>query len=53
MAKKRYTAEAIIGHLRRAEVMVSQGRSMDEVVARLVLLAIHITAGARNTVAWA
>jgi transposase-like protein len=32
MARKRYTAEEIIGHLRRAEVMVSQGRSMDEVV---------------------
>lgn len=35
MARKRYTAEDIIGHLRRAEVLVSQGRSMDEVVREL------------------
>jgi len=35
MARKRYTAEEIIGHLRRAEVMVSQGRSMDDVVREL------------------
>lgn len=32
MAKKRYTAEQIIGHLRQAEVMVGQGRSMEKVL---------------------
>ncbi len=39
MAKKRYTAEEIIGHLRRAEVMVSQGRSMDDVARELGITA--------------
>ncbi len=28
MARKRYTAEQIIGHLRQAEVMVGQGKSI-------------------------
>jgi putative transposase len=31
MARKRYTAEQIIGHLRQAEVMVGQGKSIAEV----------------------
>tara|TARA_B100001750_G_scaffold204979_1_gene181700 strand:+ start:144 stop:422 length:279 start_codon:yes stop_codon:yes gene_type:complete len=31
MARKRYTAEQIIGYLRQAEVMVGSGRTMDEV----------------------
>lgn len=35
MARKRYTAEEIIGHLRRAEVLVGQGRSMEDVVREL------------------
>lgn len=35
MARKRYTAEEIIGHLRRAEVLMSQGRSMEDVVREL------------------
>lgn len=30
MGKKRHTAEEIIGHLRRVEVMLGQGRKMDE-----------------------
>jgi transposase-like protein len=32
MSKKRYTAEQIIGYLRQAEVMVGQGRSIEEVL---------------------
>lgn len=35
MARKRYTAEQIIGYLRQAEVMIGQGRSMDEVLRDL------------------
>lgn len=35
MARKRYTAEQIIGLLRQAEVMVGQGRSMEEVLREL------------------
>jgi putative transposase len=32
MGKKHYTAEQIIGYLRQAEVMVGQGKSMEEVL---------------------
>lgn len=32
MARKRYTAEQIIGLLRQAEVMIGSGRSMEEVL---------------------
>ena len=35
MARKRYTAEQIIGYLRQAEVMVGQGRVMDEVLREI------------------
>ncbi len=39
MARKRFTAEQIIGHLRQAEVMVGQGKNLQE-----VLRAIDVTA---------
>ena len=32
MARKRFTAEQIIGHLRQAEVMVGQGKSITDVL---------------------
>jgi transposase-like protein len=32
MARKRYTAEQIIGHLRHAEVLIGQGKMMGEVL---------------------
>lgn len=32
MARKRYTTEQIIGYLRQAEVMMSQGRKTEEVL---------------------
>lgn len=32
MARKRYTAEQIIGILRQAEVLAGQGRSMEEIL---------------------
>ena len=35
MARKRYTAEQIIGYLRQAEVMIGQGRIMDEVLREI------------------
>jgi transposase-like protein len=35
MARKRYTAEQIIGHLRKAEVLVGQGRGMEEVLREI------------------
>jgi transposase-like protein len=35
MARKRYTAEEIIGQLRRAEVLVGQGKAMEEVLRTL------------------
>lgn len=35
MARKRYTAEQIIGYLRQAEVLIGQGRGMDEVLREI------------------
>jgi putative transposase len=35
MARRRFTAEQIIGLLRQAEVMVGQGRSMEEVLREI------------------
>jgi transposase-like protein len=35
MARKRYTPEQIIGYLRQAEVMLSQGRKMEEVLREI------------------
>ena len=35
MARKRFTAEQIIGHLRQAEVMVGQGKSIADVLREL------------------
>ena len=35
MARKRYTAEQIIGHLRQAEIRISEGKPVAEVVREL------------------
>ena len=35
MARKRYTAEQIINHLREAEILVSQGKSIREVARQI------------------
>jgi len=35
MARKHYTAEQIIGHLRRAEVLIGQGQRMELVLREL------------------
>ena len=35
MARKRYTAERIIGHLRQAEIRISEGKTVAEVVREL------------------
>jgi hypothetical protein len=35
MARKRYTAEQIIGYLRQAEVMIGRGCGMEEVLREI------------------
>ena len=35
MARKRYTAEQIIGHLRQAEIRISEGKTVLEAVRAL------------------
>ena len=35
MSRKRYSAEQIIGHLRQAEILVSEGKTIAEVVRQL------------------
>ena len=35
MARKRYTAEQIIGHLRHVEVMVGQGRKLEDALREI------------------
>ena len=35
MARKRFTAEQIIGYLRQAEVMIGQGKTVDEVLREI------------------
>src|SRR5271154_5385683 len=35
MARKRYTAEQIIGHLRHVEVMVGQGRKIEDALREI------------------
>lgn len=35
MARKKHTAEQIIGHLRQAEVMLGQGKSVEEMLRAL------------------
>ena len=35
MARKRYTAEQIVGHLRQAEIRISEGKTVAEVVREL------------------
>ena len=35
MARKRYTAEQIIGHLRQAEILISEGKTLIEAARHL------------------
>lgn len=35
MSRKRYSAEQIIGHLRQVEVIVNQGRKMDDALREI------------------
>ena len=35
MARKRYSAEQIIGHLRQAEILISEGKTIDEAARQL------------------
>ena len=35
MARKRYSAEQIVGHLRQAEILISEGKTIDEAARQL------------------
>ena len=35
MARKRYTAEQILGHLRQAKIRISEGKTVAEVLGEL------------------
>ena len=35
MARKRYSAEQIIGHLRQAEILISEGKTIGEAACHL------------------
>ena len=43
VAGKRYTAEQIIGHLRQAEIRISEGKTVAEVVRELGVSAVSYT----------
>ncbi len=44
MARKRYTAEQIIGHLRQAEILISEGKTIIE-AARHSMLVLSFVRG--------
>jgi len=48
MARKRYTAEEILGKLRQAEVMIGQGRTIAEACRELGVTEVAISAGAKS-----
>jgi len=53
MARKRYSAEQIIGHLRQAEILISEGKTIGETARQLSISEqTYYTAGAVNTAAW-
>jgi len=35
VARKRYTAELVIGHLRQAEILISEGKTINEAARHL------------------
>jgi len=51
MPRKRYTPEQIIRHLRQAEVLCSQHRSVSE-ICREIGVSERITDGERNMGVW-
>ena len=52
MARKRYSAVQIIGHLRQAEILISEGKTIGETSRQLSIANRPTTAGAVNTAAW-
>jgi len=52
MPRKRYTPEQIIRHLRQAEVLSSQHRSVSEICREIGISENSITDGERNMGAW-
>ena len=51
MAIKRYHPEQIIAKLREADVLLSQGHTVANVIKALEISEVHITAGERNMAA--
>ena len=45
MARKRYTAEQIIGHLRQAEILISEGKTIIEAARHLGVGTLFIESG--------
>ncbi len=52
MARKRYTAEQIIGHLRQGEILISEGQTIIEAARHLGVSEQTYSRGTRNTAAW-
>ena len=52
MARKRYSAEQIIGHLRQAEILIPKAKRSSRLPAISVSANRLIIAGVRNTAAW-
>ena len=50
MARKRYSAEQIIGRLRQVEILISEGKTIGEAARQLSIS--EQTVGAANTAAW-
>ena len=53
MARKRYSAEQIINHLREAEILLAKGKTVAQVCRQLEVTENTSTAGRRSTAACA
>jgi len=52
MARKRYSAAQIIGHLRQAEILISEGKTIGETALDCVSANRPTTVVAVHTAAW-
>jgi len=52
MARKRYSAEQIIGHLRQGEILISGGKTIGEAARQLSISEQTSYRCAVNTAAW-
>ena len=48
MARKRYTAEQIIGHLRQAEILISEGKTIIEAARHLGVIVSALSIDRRS-----